>query len=163
MEELTMTRGNEALVMTMLEAAYADDAVRKGLMEDPSGMMKSAGMMIPEGTEAAFDKFFKQQTKTMMAGLTGAKSATLLPASMPSSGCVACTIGAWTVAALIVALGAGMAATITTASSVAIALASWAGVGVGAAVAFIKSLTISAGTAVATIAKAMCKWIGACP
>lgn len=45
-----MARGSEALVMTMLEAAYSDKEVREKLMADPSGMMKSAGMMIPEGT-----------------------------------------------------------------------------------------------------------------
>lgn len=155
-------QANQALVVNVMEAANSDDDFRERLFVAPTETMRAAGMLVPEGSEEEFDTFFREQMSSLLPGADSDEMELGLEA-MPSFGCSACTVAAWSVAALIVAAGAAGVATLTATSGPVLALASFAGVSSVVALAFVKSLATSIAAGTAAVAKAICKWTDACP
>lgn len=151
---------NTNLFFAVLENAAAHEDEMKKLSDNPAKVFKSVGMQITD--EGDFNTFFKEETQEMMAALNVTGPMAQL-SKLPSATCAACTISAWTVATLIAAVGAGALATLTTASAPVLALASLVGCSLAAALAFIKSIGVAVAAGAGAVAKAICRWIGACP
>lgn len=156
---------NKELFANVIEAAVVDLEFRNQLLENPSRIMNSVGLCIPERTQPEFDEVARSEIFPILteADELLAANAPLSLKNLPSFSCAACTVSVWGVAALITAVGAGAVATLTVTSGPVLALASFAGVSVAAALAFIQSLGVAIAAGVASVAKAICKWINACP
>lgn len=149
-----------SLIQNALQAAADDPELRARMQADPAATFAEMGMLIPEGTAEEFNAMFRERTAPAFS-MMGEGVGDLMMA-WPSAGCTACTISAWTVAGLIVAVGAGALATLSATSAPVVALAAWAGVSNAAALAFIGSLAATIGGGVTAVARAICEWVGAC-
>lgn len=156
---------NRELFANVIEAAVIDQEFKARLLENPVRTMNSVGLCIPEFSFEEFNITFRKNTDPLLAEAERILNAgvPLSVRNLPSFSCAACTVSVWTVAALITAVTAGGLALLTVTSGPVLALASFAGVPVAAALAFIKTLGVAIGSGVAAVAKAICRWIGACP
>jgi len=156
---------NRDLFANVIETAVVDGQFRNDLLESPGVIMRSVGLCIPRETFDEFNMVFRDEVIPLLNEAENALRANefISLKNLPSFSCAACTVSVWSVAALITAIGAAGVATLTAASSVVIALASFAGVATSVALAFIQTLATAIAAGVAAVAKAICKWINACP
>lgn len=156
---------NKELFANVIEAAVLDIEFRNMLLENPSEILNNVGLCIPENTRLEFDEIARSEFSPLLveADERLEANAPLSLKNLPSFSCAACTVSVWTVAALITAVGAAGVAALTITSGPVIALASFAGVSTTMALAFIQSLGVAIAGGVANVAKAICKWINACP
>ncbi|MFD0910720.1 hypothetical protein [Ruegeria arenilitoris] len=156
---------NRELFANVVEAAVLDEEFRARLLDNPSSTMNSVGMCVPDYSIGEFNEVFRNRVDPLLAEAQRILQANmpLSVKNLPSFSCAACTVAAWTVAAIIVAVGAAGVATLTLTSAPVIALASFVGTSALAALVFIQSLGATIGGGILAVAKAICTWIGACP
>ena len=156
---------NRELFANVIEAAVVDEGFRQQLLENPSEIMNGVGLCIPEHTFDDFNVTFRGHVTPLLDQAQSILKANepLSLKNLPSFSCAACTVSVWTVAALITSVGAAGVAALTLTSGPVIALASFAGISAPMALAFIQSLATAIAGGVANVAKAICKWINACP
>lgn len=152
-----MRYSHEELVKVVFETAISDEGFLDRLITNPSRMFASVGMWIPENVSTDFDLFFQQEVQPLLMQVRQGE------AGFPSLGCASCKVAAWSVAALIVATGAGALAMLTVASPAVLALAGFAGVAPAAALAFIQSLAVAIGGGISAVALKICEWMKVCP
>lgn len=166
-----MASHSEQVAEKALSAALADPVKAASLQKSPSAYFKSQGIEIPGGREADFDQFFLTKHARVVSHAALHAKAGQLPEdavhelqalAFPSFKCAACSVGAYSVAALIVAVGVAGLASLTVASGPVVALAAFAGVSEGVALAFIVTLGAAVAKGVAAVVEAICDWTGAC-
>lgn len=79
-----------------------------------------------------------------------------------SWGCIACTIGVYTLAVLIIAAVVVGVAVLTEGSAVVVAVAAWSGATTAASLAFVRGLVAVVSLGVGAVAGNLCGWVGAC-
>lgn len=152
---------NKNLLEKVLEASAHDHKLRRELQRDPARALAGFGFSVPRGTKAEFNKFFGSRTNDMFMKADASGDGFVM-AAWPSFGCTICSVAAWTVATLIVGVGAAALATLTLSSKPVLALAAFAGVSAKAALAFIVSVGTAVGAGIAKVTTEICKWMEFC-
>ena len=152
---------NLAIVANVMQASHESKDIRANLIINPASMFIRAGLQIDDEHQLAFNAFFKKEAEPAFQAMDRDGDAFELNA-VPGIGCMACQVGCFSIAAVIVAVGIAGLSTLTVASTVVLAVASWAGVAPLVALAFVIALGTIIVQGVAKVAEAMCEWVGAC-
>lgn len=154
-----------------IRSALTDAGKARSLDSDPARYFRESGIDIPPELDGEFNQMFRETQPRLLqharlhaeAGQFSDEALVQLEVlAFPSFACAACSVGAFSIAAVIVALGAAGLAALTPEAAVVVALAAFAGVSAEVALAFIATLGTVVAGGVAAVVKAICGWTGAC-
>jgi hypothetical protein len=146
------------IIRLLLEAAEGDKTVRADLWTNAGLVAASAGYPLQPADYAAFNEYARPLVEPTLEHLgRGGKLAEL-----DGWECTVCKIGTWTLAVLIVAVGAAGVTFLTEGAAPVVALAAFAGVSAATSLAFIVGLVAAVGAGLDIVVTSICQWTKLC-
>lgn len=154
---------SDIVMLVMQTAGDYGKAGTSALLTDPTGQFQAAGLPIQEFDRFKFREFFYEcieENEDLISWLRDPTQGDFF--NIPNIKCTACKIGAWSVAALIAAIGTTAIGYLSVASGAVLALSAFASVTTTVALGFIQALGAEAIGGIKLIADKICKWSKAC-
>lgn len=146
-------------VQAVIDAAVKDPNLFANLAVDAGPVFAAAGLPLQPQQFVGFNVFFWEQLRP---ALSATPDGLVIQDDVEGWSCTLCKIGAYSIAAVIVAVGAAALTYLTAASAPVVALAAFAGVSAPTALAFIVGLGAAVTEGVSAVASEICQWTEAC-